>query len=45
VLHGIIPQVVTPFQADESLDPPRLKSHIDDQLAAGVHGIFTAGTP
>jgi 4-hydroxy-tetrahydrodipicolinate synthase len=44
VLHGIIPPVVTPFLADESLDLPRLKSHIDDQLAAGVHGIFVLGT-
>ena len=39
-LQGIIPPVVTPFHADESLDLSRLKSHIDDQLAAGVHGIF-----
>ncbi len=44
MLHGIIPPVVTPFLADESLDLPRLKSHIDDQLAAGVHGIFVLGT-
>lgn len=44
MLHGIIPPVVTPFHADESLDLPRLKSHIDDQLAAGVHGIFVLGT-
>jgi 4-hydroxy-tetrahydrodipicolinate synthase len=44
VLHGIIPPVVTPFLADESLDLPRLKSHIDDQLEAGVHGIFVLGT-
>lgn len=45
MLHGIIPPVVTPFLPDESLDLARLKSHIDDQLAAGVHSIFTAGTP
>jgi 4-hydroxy-tetrahydrodipicolinate synthase len=44
VLQGIIPPVVTPFQPDESLDLPRLKSHIDDQLAAGVHSIFVLGT-
>lgn len=44
MLHGIIPPVVTPFHADESLDLPRLKTHIDDQLAAGVHGIFVLGT-
>lgn len=43
-LEGIIPPVVTPFNADESLDLTRLKSHIDDQLVAGVHGIFVLGT-
>jgi 4-hydroxy-tetrahydrodipicolinate synthase len=43
-LHGIIPPVVTPFLSDESLDLPRLKSHIDHQLSCGVHGIFVLGT-
>jgi 4-hydroxy-tetrahydrodipicolinate synthase len=44
MLHGIIPPVVTPFRDDESLDLPRLKSHIDHLLAASVHGIFVLGT-
>lgn len=44
MLEGVIPPVVTAFQPDESLDLPRLKAHIDDQLAAGVHGIFVLGT-
>jgi 4-hydroxy-tetrahydrodipicolinate synthase len=44
MLRGIIPPVVTPFHPDESLDLSRLRSHIDDQLAAGVHGIFVLGT-
>ena len=39
-LTGIIPPVVTPFKADESLDLPRLREHIDFLLAKGVHGIF-----
>src|ERR1700722_5691727 len=43
-LHGIIPPVVTPFTAEEELDLPRLKSHIDFMLAKGVHGIFVLGT-
>lgn len=43
-LLGIIPPVVTPFRPDESLDLPRLKSHIDHLLACGVHGIFVLGT-
>jgi 4-hydroxy-tetrahydrodipicolinate synthase len=44
MLKGIIPPVVSPFTADEDLDLPRLKSHIDDMLSAGVHGIFVLGT-
>ena len=43
-LQGIIPPVVTPFLADESLDLPRLREHIDHMLARGVHGIFVLGT-
>lgn len=43
-LRGIIPPVVTPFHADESLDLPRLKSHIDFMLAKGVDAIFVLGT-
>jgi 4-hydroxy-tetrahydrodipicolinate synthase len=43
-IRGIIPPVATPFQADESLDLPRLRSHLDDLLAAGVHGVFVLGT-
>jgi 2-dehydro-3-deoxy-D-pentonate aldolase len=43
-LRGIIPPVVTPMQADESLDLPRLCRLIDEQLAKGVHGIFVLGT-
>ena len=44
MLEGIIPPVVTPFHPDESLDLPRLRSHIDDQLTAGVHAVFVLGT-
>jgi 4-hydroxy-tetrahydrodipicolinate synthase len=44
MLKGIIPPVVTPFTAEEELDLPRLKSHIDYMLARGVHGIFVLGT-
>jgi 4-hydroxy-tetrahydrodipicolinate synthase len=43
-LRGIIPPVVTPFSPDESLDLPRLRSHIDLMLAKGVDGIFVLGT-
>jgi 4-hydroxy-tetrahydrodipicolinate synthase len=43
-LHGIIPPIVTPFQANEDLDLPRLRQLIDQMLARGVHGIFVLGT-
>jgi 4-hydroxy-tetrahydrodipicolinate synthase len=43
-LTGIIPPVVTPLTADQELDLPRLRSHIDLMLAKGVHGIFVLGT-
>jgi 4-hydroxy-tetrahydrodipicolinate synthase len=43
-IHGIIPPVATPMQANEDLDLPRLRSFIDEQIAAGVHGIFVLGT-
>jgi 4-hydroxy-tetrahydrodipicolinate synthase len=43
-LRGIIPPVVTPMTADQDLDLPRLRSHIDHMLAEGVHGIFVLGT-
>ena len=43
-IHGIIPPVVTPMKANEDVDLPRLKSHIDRMIAAGVHGIFVLGT-
>jgi 4-hydroxy-tetrahydrodipicolinate synthase len=43
-IRGIIPPVATPMQANEDLDLPRLRSHIDDLLAAGIHGVFVLGT-
>src|SRR5205085_8318234 len=43
-IHGIIPPVATPMQANEDLDLPRLKWFIDHLIASGVHGIFVLGT-
>ena len=43
-IRGISPPAVTPFQTDGSLDLPRLRTHIDRLLAAGVSGIFVLGT-
>jgi len=44
LLEGIIPPVVTPFLADESLDLPGLCVHIDCMISHRVHGIFVLGT-
>src|SRR2546421_5085101 len=43
-IHGIIPPVATPMQANEDLDLPRLKWFIDHLISSGVHGIFVLGT-
>jgi len=43
-LEGIIPPLVTPMLADESIDLPGLRAHIDFLLGHGVHGIFVLGT-
>ena len=43
-LRGIIPPVVTPMTADQDVDLPGLRAHIDFMLAKGVHGIFVLGT-
>jgi len=43
-IKGIIPPILTPMNEDESINLEVLKSLIDRQLAAGVHGIFPLGT-
>lgn len=43
-LHGIIPPLVTPMQANEDIDLPRLRELLDRFLTANVHGIFVLGT-
>src|SRR6516225_5454214 len=43
-IHGIIPPVATPMQANEDLDLPRLRWFLDRLINAGVHGVFVLGT-
>jgi 4-hydroxy-tetrahydrodipicolinate synthase len=43
-IHGIIPPVATPMQANEDLDLPRFKWFLDRLINAGVHGVFVLGT-
>ena len=43
-IHGIIPPVATPMQANEDLDLPRLRWFLDHLIDADVHGVFVLGT-
>ncbi len=43
-IHGIIPPVATPLDANEELDLPRLKWFLDHLIGTGVHGLFVLGT-
>jgi 4-hydroxy-tetrahydrodipicolinate synthase len=43
-VEGIVPALVTPFTSDESLDLDALAGVVDWLIAAGVHGIFAAGS-
>lgn len=43
-IRGIFPPVITPFNADESLDDVGFRVVIDHLIAKGVHGIFILGS-
>src|SRR5947209_14310960 len=43
-IHGIIPPVATPMQANEDLDLPRLRGFLDHLIGSGGHGVFVLGT-
>jgi 4-hydroxy-tetrahydrodipicolinate synthase len=43
-LTGIIPPLVTPFDADEAVDLDALRAEVRFHLAAGVHGICVTGS-
>lgn len=43
--QGVFPAITTKFkEADDSLDLAALESHIEAQLAAGIHGLVMAGS-
>ncbi len=44
MIHGSIPAIVTPMQADGSLDLPRLRQLVDWHVAEGSDGIVVVGT-
>ncbi|MDQ8194530.1 dihydrodipicolinate synthase family protein [Coraliomargarita sp. SDUM461004] len=43
-IHGIIPPLVTPLKADETLDLEAADRLIEHVIAGGVHGLFILGT-
>ena len=43
-IKGIIPPILTPMNADESINLDAFRSEIERLLAGGVHGIFPVGT-
>ena len=43
-LHGIVPPVITPLHADETIDHAALERQLDRLLTAGVHGLFFLGS-
>lgn len=42
--HGVIPPLVTPFDADRQVDVDSLRRLVDHLLAAGVAAVFTLGS-
>ncbi len=42
--QGVFPAVTTQFRADESLDVDATLAHLEQLLAAGVHGLVMLGT-
>lgn len=43
-LHGIVPPMVTPLDADERVDEAGLERQLERLIRAGVHGIFFLGS-
>ncbi len=43
-LHGIVPAMVTPFKADESLNETALAALVNRLIGDGVHGVFVLGS-
>lgn len=43
-IKGIIPPIITPMNADESINEDELRRQVNRLIAAGVHGLFPFGT-
>lgn len=43
-IKGIIPPILTPMNADESINEEELRRQVNREIDAGVHGVFPFGT-
>lgn len=43
-IKGIIPPILTPMNADESINEQELRNQVNRMVGAGVHGVFPFGT-
>jgi 4-hydroxy-tetrahydrodipicolinate synthase len=43
-IKGIIPPIITPITADESVDEAALREHVDFMIAGGISGILAFGS-
>lgn len=43
-IKGIIPPIITPMNADESINVPVLRQQVERQIENGVHALFCFGT-
>lgn len=43
-IKGIIPPILTPMNADETINEQELRNQVNREIGAGVHGIFPFGT-
>ncbi|MDO5528937.1 MAG: dihydrodipicolinate synthase family protein [Paracoccus sp. (in: a-proteobacteria)] len=42
--HGIVPPLVTPLNADGSVNHAELAAHVEHMVTGGVHGVFAMGS-
>lgn len=43
-IKGIIPPILTPMNADETINEQELRNQVNREIDAGVHGVFPFGT-
>lgn len=42
--RGVFPAAITHYQSDQSLDIPATLAHVDQMIAAGIHGLIMLGS-